>query len=72
MIALIALAALALVLGAVVGTIALIAAIMKAMFRAARRSGSLATTSTNEGDSTSIKEYVGEFERIVAREWPGR
>lgn len=71
MIALIALAALALVLGAVAGIIALIAGIVKGMFRAARRSGSLATTTTNEDGSNSTEEYVGEFERIVAREWPG-
>ena len=66
MIALIALAAVALVIGVVVGTIALIVVIVKGIVGATKRKTTTAPNArTAVADSTER-----EFQRMVAQEWP--
>ena len=66
MIALIALAAVALVAGVVVGTIALIVVIVKGIVGATKRKTTTAPNArTAVADSTER-----EFQRMVAQEWP--
>jgi len=70
MIAVIVLAALAVTAGVVVGFIALLVMIVKAIVRAVRGPARPAAKSSGDAILTITGDEELEFERIVSREWP--
>lgn len=70
MIAVIVLAALAVTAGVVVGIVALLVMIVKAMVRAVRGPGRPAAMSSGDAILPITGDEELEFERIVSREWP--
>ena len=68
MVAFIALLALLIPLGVIVGVAALTVGIVKAIVRSSRRSETTTQSPVGETDLTSLEDQ--EFQRIVAHEWP--
>ena len=68
MVAFIALLALLIPLGVIVGVTALTVGIVKAIARSSRRSETTTHSPMGETDLTSLEDQ--EFHRIVAHEWP--
>ena len=68
MVAFIALLALLIPVGVIVGLTALTVGVVKAIFRPSRRSQTTTHSPMGETDLTSLEDQ--EFHRIVAHEWP--
>ena len=68
MVAFIALLALLVPVGVIVGVIALTVGVVKAIVRPSRRSETTTQSPMGETDLTSLEDQ--EFHRIVAHEWP--
>ena len=68
MVAFIALLALLIPVGVIVGVIALTVGVMKAIVRVSRRSETTTQSPMGDTDLTSLEDQ--EFHRIVAHEWP--
>ena len=68
MVAFIALLALLIPLGVIVGVTALTVGVVKAIVRSSRRSETTTHTPMGETNLTSLEDQ--EFHRIVAHEWP--
>ncbi len=72
MIALIALAALTIVLGVLVGVTALLVAIIKSFIRLMRGPRSATAAGSPAGRGAAVRDDEQEFQRIVAWEWPNQ